>query len=102
LLRERGAQVKVFEVEDSSFHAKAYIFLRRQDGARLEGSAYVGSSNLSRTALLGGIEWNWRVGSEGSITSGASPPEASDLALVRSAFEELFAASQAKELSYSW
>ncbi len=39
------------------FHPKAYILFAGEG----EGAAFVGSSNLSRTALLQGIEWNYRV-----------------------------------------
>ena len=39
-----------------SFHPKAYIF-ERADGT---GVAFVGSSNLSDSALTTGIEWNYR------------------------------------------
>ena len=38
-----------------SFHPKAYLFARGPHGI-----AYVGSSNLSRTALTDGVEWNLR------------------------------------------
>jgi superfamily II DNA or RNA helicase/HKD family nuclease/diadenosine tetraphosphate (Ap4A) HIT family hydrolase len=39
-----------------SFHPKAYIF-QRPDG----GTAFVGSSNLSITAVTTAVEWNYRV-----------------------------------------
>lgn len=39
-----------------TFHAKAYVFVADDE----TGVAYVGSSNLSRSALNGGIEWNLR------------------------------------------
>ena len=40
-----------------SFHPKAYVFHHR-DGS---GAAFIGSSNLSETALTNGVEWNYRV-----------------------------------------
>lgn len=40
-----------------SFHPKAYAFQHR-DGT---GAAFVGSSNISETALTTGIEWNYRI-----------------------------------------
>lgn len=39
-----------------SFHAKAYIFENNEDG-----EIFIGSSNLSRSALTSGIEWNYRI-----------------------------------------
>lgn len=39
-----------------SFHAKAYIFEKDN-----EGEIFVGSSNLSRSAWTSGIEWNYRI-----------------------------------------
>ena len=41
----------------TAFHPKAYVF-RHADGA---GTAFVGSSNMSRSALQDGIEWNYRI-----------------------------------------
>ncbi len=40
----------------SSFHPKSYVFRRGKDRV-----AYVGSSNLSETALKHGVEWNLRL-----------------------------------------
>ena len=39
-----------------SFHAKAYIF-ENDEG----GEIFIGSSNLSKSALTSGIEWNYRI-----------------------------------------
>jgi superfamily II DNA or RNA helicase/diadenosine tetraphosphate (Ap4A) HIT family hydrolase len=50
-------QLKVVECGDRSFHPKAYLF----HGPGADGLAYVGSSNLSRSALGSGVEWNYRV-----------------------------------------
>lgn len=47
--------VKVFSDSSISFHPKAYLFRSSQAKRRL---AFVGSSNLSRSALMHGIEWN--------------------------------------------
>jgi superfamily II DNA or RNA helicase/HKD family nuclease len=58
LVRQFGAQVKVqYDLERTRLHAKAWMFRRNTDF----DTAYVGSSNLSRSALLEGVEWNVRL-----------------------------------------
>ena len=61
LKRELGDKIDLRFYNDSkrSFHPKAYIFHYGENG-----EIYIGSSNISKSALTSGIEWNYRFTSE--------------------------------------
>lgn len=80
--------LRVFETKGKAFHPKAYIF---QEEA--EGIAFVGSSNLSRSALGNGVEWNYRV-----IRSS----DAAGFASITGAFEQLFHHPNTVSLTDAW
>jgi superfamily II DNA or RNA helicase/HKD family nuclease len=58
LVRDFGAQVKVqYDAQRTRLHAKAWLFGRHTGF----DTAYVGSSNLTTSAMLEGVEWNVRL-----------------------------------------
>lgn len=92
LLKQQGADVRVFEARESSFHMKAYIFASRHPANGLTGTAFVGSSNISRQALRTGLEWNYRIeypGDHGFLEA-------------RHQFNELFKHPDTVELTNEW
>jgi superfamily II DNA or RNA helicase/HKD family nuclease len=67
--------LRFYNVPNQSFHAKAYFFTYPD-----YEEVFVGSSNLSRSALTSGIEWNYRI-------DGRTSPD--DCAFFRQSFETL-------------
>ena len=67
-LRDLGADVRVsYDMSTTRLHAKAWLFHRRSGFS----TAYIGSSNLTYSAQISGLEWNVRV-------SGARNPDVID------------------------
>ncbi|MBC7206976.1 MAG: DEAD/DEAH box helicase family protein, partial [Methyloversatilis sp.] len=93
LLQERGAEVRVYTTRhESSFHLKAYIFAKLDQQVLSAGTAFVGSSNMSRQALQEGLEWNYRV----------VYPDDSGFLEARHQFEDLFRHANTVALSDVW
>lgn len=92
LLQAQGAQVRIFEAGGHSFHLKAYLFTHFPNSLALQGTVFVGSSNISRPALTDGLEWNYRIdypGDDGFLEA-------------RARFEELFRHPRTVELTDPW
>ena len=64
--RELGEQIdlRFYNEKNRSFHPKSYIFHYKNFS-----EIYVGSSNISRSALTSGIEWNYRFRSDSDLES---------------------------------
>ncbi len=94
LLQEQGAEVKVFESGGkTSFHMKAYLFTRTNEGVLEEGCAFVGSSNISHVALRDGLEWNLRVDWAEDMQR---------FQKIVDEYEALYVDARCKQLSHHW
>lgn len=81
-------QLRVFECDTRhQFHPKFYLFEDRSGNV----NAFVGSSNLTRQALMGGVEWNYRI-----LSADAS------VAQLRQEFERLFHHPNTRVLDDAW
>ena len=78
-LERLGAAIKVsYDTASTRLHAKAWLFHRRSGYS----TAYIGSSNLTHSAMVTGLEWNVRV-------SGARNPDV--VAKMAAVFESYWA-----------
>ena len=79
----------IYQCRHSSFHPKSYLLFKTGG----ENVAYVGSSNLSQTALTDGVEWNLRVSDTNDDTAWQQ---------VVIEFEDLIQTSNVQHLTYEW
>lgn len=86
----KGADVKVFESNNKSFHMKAYIFIQDKEN---HGSAFIGSSNITKSALTDGLEWNLRVEQSENIARFEE---------ILQQFNNVFTHKQSIELTHTW
>lgn len=61
-IMENNVDLRFYNDTSRSFHPKAYI-IEYEDG----GDVFIGSSNISKSALTGGIEWNYRIDKNNQI-----------------------------------
>ena len=81
--------LRIFETQGTAFHPKAYIIHDRHGAT----AAFVGSSNLSSTALAKGVEWNYRI---------VTPRDTAGVSAVVERFERLFAHPHTRTLTQEW
>ncbi len=99
LLAERGADIRIFQTNNSqSFHLKAYIFMRNCNNEILDGTAFIGSSNISKMALTDGIEWNYAV----NLSRDTSEQSAKNFREIREEYNLLLNHTQVMLLDYDW
>ncbi len=98
LLQERGADIRIYQCDSASFHLKSYIFLQIEGDQWVQGSAWVGSSNISRAALTDGLEWNYRV----KFPQAGNSMAGQCFAEIRAKFTALFSDPRVRQLDYSW
>ena len=96
LLQERGADTRIFRTsEGKSFHMKSYIFVKEKNKRIVEGCAWVGSNNISASALCRGHEWILRHDYEDPEDSTA----AMEFRNIRREFSKIFNHPQSSPLS---
>jgi superfamily II DNA or RNA helicase/SOS-response transcriptional repressor LexA len=94
LLQMAGAEVRVFESKNrQSFHMKAYIFTFSDNHMQSCGCSYIGSSNITNSALKHGLEWNLKVVEE------ENPERFKEIC---KKFEEIYSHPNTKLLSNEW
>jgi superfamily II DNA or RNA helicase/HKD family nuclease/diadenosine tetraphosphate (Ap4A) HIT family hydrolase len=86
---EGRLDLRVHECNGGSFHPKAYII----SSTRGKHTAYVGSSNLTRSGLRDGVEWNYRVEAE---------CDPSGFAAIQAAFDAAFTHPSTREVTAEW
>ncbi|CAE6901017.1 Type III restriction protein res subunit [Vibrio sp. B1REV9] len=91
--------VKIFEANNRSFHLKSYIFVRSDEPQTFfNGTAFVGSNNISKSALTDAHEWCLRLDYHQPDNS----PSAIQFRNIREQFNKLFQHPRAIPLTDEW
>jgi len=102
-LVDRGALIRIYQSDNKqSFHMKSYIFVKTKTGEvgadLVDGCAFIGSNNISKSALTNAHEWCYRHDFNLPLES----KEAQTFFVIRKAFNEIFAHKQVTTLSNEW
>ncbi|MCE2571948.1 DEAD/DEAH box helicase family protein [Motilimonas eburnea] len=91
--------VKIFEANNHSFHLKSYIFVRTDEThSFFNGTAFVGSNNISKSALTDAHEWSLRL----DYRQSDEPSQAKQFNHIREQFNKLFHHPLAIALTDEW
>ncbi len=82
-----------------SFHLKSYIFTKIENQHIIEGCAFIGSNNISKTALTSGHEWSLR---HDFTLANHNEVAAKQFQQIRAAFCQLFLHHKVETLTHYW
>ncbi|MDN3679238.1 DEAD/DEAH box helicase family protein [Vibrio tapetis subsp. quintayensis] len=98
-LEGNNVEVKIFQAGNHSFHIKSYIFVRTNENESFyQGSAFIGSNNMSKSALTHAHEWCLRYDHKPPTDS----EQAKQFALIREKFAGIFNHKSAIALTDQW
>lgn len=102
-LVDRGADIRIYQSDNKqSFHMKSYIFVKTKEKIStvelLEGCAYIGSNNISKSALTNAHEWCFRH----DFKLPTDSQEALTFYAIRNAFTAIFEHPQVHPLTNEW
>ncbi|MCG6202418.1 DEAD/DEAH box helicase family protein [Psychromonas antarctica] len=98
-LVERGADIRIYQSDNKqAFHMKSYIFVKTDANEIVDGCAFIGSNNISKSALTIAHEWNFRHDYQLPKTS----REALEFNHIRSAFIDIFNHLLVQKLDNEW
>ncbi|OLQ88037.1 DEAD/DEAH box helicase [Vibrio panuliri] len=98
-LVDDGVEARIFEAQNRSFHLKSYIFVRSDEAKTFfNGTAFIGSNNISKSALTNAHEWCLRLDYQAPDDS----PQAAQFHNIRAQYQKLFDHPSAKPLTDEW
>lgn len=102
-LVERGADIRIYQSDNKqAFHMKSYIFVKTANdqisSEIIDGCAFVGSNNISKSALTNAHEWCFRH----DYLSPKTSREALEFEHIRSHFSIIFAHPLVNSLTNEW
>lgn len=102
-LVDRGADIRIYQSDNKqSFHMKSYIFVKTKEKVSTvelrEGCAYIGSNNISKSALTNAHEWCFRH----DFKLPTDSQEALTFYAIRNAFTAIFDHPKVHPLTNEW